>query len=139
MPSAALLWGSLRLLGGSRCRHASSAYQLRRAGMTRRTKGITIKVTDDEYARVSSLAQAQTVTAWVHDVVLAAVTPRPTDHVVLAEILALRTIVLNLHFAVVSGDTPTADAMKRLIERADQEKASKALERLGATPTGSSQ
>jgi hypothetical protein len=95
-----------------------------------RTKGITIKVTDEEYATFARLAQGQSVTAWVHDVMLATATPRPLDHVLLAEVLALRTIVLNLLFAVVSGETPTADAMKRLIERADETKIRKAESRL---------
>ena len=99
---------------------------------TPRTKGITIKVTDEEYARLASLADRQTVTAWVHDVVLATATPRPADQVLLAELLALRTIVLNLHFALVAGDPVTADVMKRLIERADEEKIHRALERFAA-------
>jgi hypothetical protein len=99
---------------------------------SRRTKGITIKVTDDEYDALARLADGQTVTAWVHDVVLATVTPRPVDQLLLAELLALRTILLNLQFAVASGDPPTTDAMKRLIERADDEKHRRALERLAA-------
>ncbi len=99
---------------------------------SRRTKGITIKVTDDEYATLSRLAKGQTVTAWVHEVALATATPRPVDHVLLAEFLALRTIVLNLHVAAATGETPTADAVKRLIERADETKLRKATERLMA-------
>jgi hypothetical protein len=97
-----------------------------------RTKGITIKVTGEEYAALARLARGQTVTAWVHQVVLDTVTPRPADQVLLAEVLALRTIVLNLVFALASGETPTADSMKRLIDRVDDEKTRKALERLAA-------
>ena len=96
----------------------------------RRTKSISTKVTDDEYARLERLAVGQTLSEWVRDVLLATATPRPADQVLLAEFLALRTIVLNLHFAAVAGETPTADAMKRLIERADEDKIRKALERL---------
>ena len=99
----------------------------------RRTKSVGTKVTEDEYATLVRLAEGQTLSEWVRDVLLAIVTPRPADHVLLAEVLALRTIVLNLHFAVASGDTPSTDAMKRLIERADEEKSRKALERLVAT------
>ena len=76
--------------------------------------------------------QGQTLSEWVREVLLALVTPRPADEVLLAEVLALRTIVLNLHFALASGETPTADAMKRLIERTDEEKMRKALDRLVA-------
>jgi hypothetical protein len=98
--------------------------------MGRRTKGITIRVTEDQYATLTRLAQGQTVTAWVHHVVLETVTPRPADQVLLAELLAVRTIVLNLVFALANGETPTTDAMKRLVERVDNEKLRKALDRL---------
>ena len=63
---------------------------------------------------------------------LATATPRPADQVILAEFLAVRTIILNLHFALANDETPTADAMKRLIERADGDKLRKAKERLAA-------
>jgi hypothetical protein len=99
---------------------------------SRRTKGITIKVTDDEYAALMRVAKGQTVTAWVHDVVLATATPRPIDYVLLTEFLALRTILLNLHAALAAGETPTPDAVQRLIERADREKIRKANERLAS-------
>src|SRR5262245_59891554 len=98
----------------------------------RRTKSVGTKVTEDEYAALARLAEGQTLSEWVRDVLLAIATPRPADHVLLAEMLALRTIVLNLHLPVASGDTPTTDAMKRLIERADEDKSRKALERLMA-------
>jgi Putative stress-induced transcription regulator len=100
--------------------------------LSQRTKGITIKVTDDEYTTFTRLAGGQTVSAWVHEVVLATTTPRPADHVLLAEFLAVRTILLNLHFAAVTGDPPTAEAMKRLIERADADKLRKAQERFAS-------
>jgi hypothetical protein len=104
--------------------------------MGRRTKGITIRVTEDQYATLTRLAQGQTVTAWVHQVVLETAAPRPADQVLLAEMLALRTIVLNLLFALANGETPTADAMKRLIDRVDGEKTRKALDRLAAGGSG---
>jgi hypothetical protein len=100
--------------------------------LSQRTKGITIKVTDDEYATFTRLAAGQTVSAWVHDVVLATTTPRPADHVLLAEFLAVRTILLNLHLAAATGDTPTAEAIKRLIERADADKLRRAQERFAS-------
>jgi hypothetical protein len=96
----------------------------------RRTKGITIKVTEDQYATLTRLAHGQSVTAWVHRVVLETATPRPADQFLLAELLAVRTIVLNLVFALASGETPTADSVKRLIERVDEEKMRKAVDRL---------
>ena len=97
-----------------------------------RTRSVTTKITEGEYARLEEMAQGQAVSEWVRDVLLAA-TPRPTDQVLLSEILALRTIVLNLLFAVASCEIPSMDAMKRLIARADDEKLEKALERLASS------
>ena len=51
-------------------------------------------------------------------------------HAVLAEILALRTILLNIHFAVSQGQTLDAVEMQKLIARADHDKLGKARERL---------
>jgi hypothetical protein len=97
-----------------------------------RRRSISTKVTDDEYLTLERLATGQTLSEWVRDVLLSTATPRPPDQVLLAEILALRTIVLNLHFALAAGETATADAMRRLIERADEDKNRKARERLVA-------
>jgi hypothetical protein len=96
------------------------------------TKNISTKVTAQKYDRLARLAQGQTLSAWVRAVLLATTIPRPIDQVMLAELLALRTILLNLHFAVASGEPPTLDAMKRLIERADEEKHRRAYEQLTA-------
>jgi hypothetical protein len=102
----------------------------------RRTKSISTKITETEYARFVQLAEGQTLSEWVREVLLATATPRPADQVLLSEVLAVRTIVLNLLFAVASGEVPSTDAMKRLIERADTEKLARALERLGAASPG---
>jgi hypothetical protein len=99
---------------------------------SRRTKTISIKVTDDEYATFTHLAAGQTVSTWVHEVVVTTASPRPADQVLLAEFLAVRTILLNLHFAALSGETPTENGMKRLIARVDAEKIRKAQEHLAA-------
>ena len=97
-----------------------------------RTKTITARVTDDEYVLLARSSGPQTVSAWARDVLLAAatITRPPTDQVILGEMLALRTIVLNVQFALVTGERQTADTVQRLIERADHEKLRKAHERL---------
>ena len=105
--------------------------------MTRRTKGITIKVTDDQFATLTRVAAGQTVAAWVHELVLAAATSRPLEEIVVAELLALRTILLNLHAALATGEAPTPDAVQRLIDRADRDKTRKARERLAAVSSRS--
>ena len=55
----------------------------------RRTRSVGTKVTDDEYAKLEHLAAGQTLSEWVRDVLLATVTPRPADQVILAEFLAI--------------------------------------------------
>lgn len=99
---------------------------------TRRTKSVGTKVTDGEYAMLESLAGERPMSEWVRQVLLSVVTRHPVEEVLVAELLALRTILLNLHFALANGQTPAVDAMQRLIERADQEKMRKAKERFSS-------
>ncbi len=101
-----------------------------------RTKSISTKVTDEEYAQFEALAGEQTISEWVRDVLLKATKPNAGEQTVLAELLAMRTILLNMHFAVSQGQTLTAEEMQQLIERADQNKLSKARERLAEAATG---
>src|SRR5260221_12246660 len=100
-----------------------------------RTKCISTKVTDEEYVRLEALAGEQTMSEWVRAVLLKAATPS-TDSVILAELLALRAILLNLHFAVCAGEPITAETMRRLIDRADQDKIQHAHDRLASATVG---
>jgi hypothetical protein len=101
-----------------------------------RTKSVSTKVTDEEYTQFEALAGEQTISEWARDVLLKATKPNAGEQTLLAEVLALRTILLNLHFAVSQGQTLTADDMQQLIERADQYKLSKARERLAEAAGG---
>ena len=101
-----------------------------------RTKSISTKVTDEEYALFEALAGGQTISEWAREVLLKATKPDSAEQTVLAEVLALRTILLNLHFAVSQGQTLTGEDMRQLIDRADQNKLSKAQERLAEATTG---
>jgi hypothetical protein len=103
---------------------------------TLRTKSISTKVTDEEYAQFETLAGEQTISERARDVLLKATKPTASEQTVLAEVLALRTILLNIHFAVSQGQTLTAEEMQQLIERADQNKLSKARQRLAEGATG---
>lgn len=75
-------------------------------------------------------AAPQTVSAWVRDVLLNAVHPDPVHFLLLAEVLALRTITVNLQYALVTEGPPDTAAMRRLIDRADAERFTRAQERL---------
>jgi hypothetical protein len=56
--------------------------------------------------------------------------PDPLQFLLLAELLALRTIVLNLNFALTTSGPPSAETMHSLIDRADHENLNKAAERI---------
>jgi hypothetical protein len=99
---------------------------------SRRSKSIGTKVTPEEYARIQTLAGEQPVSEWVRGALLKAADPQTGDATLLAEVLALRTVLLNLHFHFCSGTTVTAETMQRLIERADQDKRQQAEARLAA-------
>jgi len=101
-----------------------------------RTKSVSTKVTDEEYAQFEALAGEQTISEWARDVLLKATKPNAGEQTVLAEVLALRTILLNIHFAISQGRTLTVEEMQQLIERADQNKLSKARQRLAEAATG---
>ncbi len=101
-----------------------------------RTKSISTKVTDEEYAQFEALAGEQTISEWAREVLLKATKPNAGEQTMLAEVLALRTILLNVHFAVSQGQTLTAEEMQQLITRADQDKLRKARQRLAEATTG---
>ncbi len=85
---------------------------------------------------VPSLVPWTPLSEWARDVLLKATKPNAGEQTVLAEVLAMRTILLNMHFAVSQGQTLTAEEMQQLIERADQNKLSKARQRLAEAATG---
>ena len=97
---------------------------------SRRTKSIGTKVTPEEYARIQTLAGEQPTSEWVRAALLKTAAPPAADATVLAEVLALRTILLNLHFHLCSGTAVSAETMQHLIERADQDKQRQAEARL---------
>src|SRR6202049_2708368 len=99
-----------------------------------RIRCISTKVTTAEHAALAGAARGETLSRWARAVLLTAAAAPPAEQVIVAELLALRTILVNLHFAVATGDTLTTDDMRRLIDRADLEKTRKAPERLPAPP-----
>jgi hypothetical protein len=97
---------------------------------TPRSRSISTKVTEAEYGEIANRAVPQTVSAWARDILLGAVQPDPLHFLLLAELLALRTIVLNLNFALAKNGILTEEAMQGLINRADAEKFGKAEDRI---------
>jgi hypothetical protein len=99
---------------------------------TRRTKSLSTKVTDAECDLAASAAAPLTISEWARKVLLQAMQFDPMVTALLAEILALRVILLNLHFALAEGKTVSDEFLRALIERADNDKWSKLDDRLAA-------
>ena len=109
--------------------------------ISRRNRSISTKVTDEEYQQIVAGARPKTVSEWARPILVRASEPVDIEFLLLAEFLALRTIVLNMHFALAEGGpVPSTEAMRRLIDRADTEKVNRAHRniaelRAAGTPT----
>ena len=104
-----------------------------------RTRTVSTKVTEDDYALFAQLAGDQSVGEWVREVLFKAVLAERTaeaHRTILGEVLALRKILLNLQFTVAAGEPVTRDRMLAWIEEADADKGEKARARLTAAPPG---
>ena len=90
-----------------------------------RTKSLGTKVSDAEYAQLEALASArgQTISEFIRSVLLEEIAAPDrdgsTEQVLLAEVVGLRTILLNLFFKLANGERITAEEMRGIIERAD--------------------
>ena len=103
-----------------------------------RRKSIGTKVSDEEYARLEALAGGRAMSEWVREVLLRELDgrpARPADETLLAEVLALRTILLNAFYRLAEGEKLTAEELQSFIDRADATKLQKAAERLKAKPS----
>ena len=104
-----------------------------------RTRTVSTKVTEDDYALFAQLAGDLSVGEWVREVLLKAVLAERTaeaHRTILGEVLALRKILLNLQFTVAAGEPVTRDRMLAWIEEADADKGEKARARLTAVAAG---
>jgi hypothetical protein len=98
-----------------------------------RTKSVGTKVSEAEFALLEERARAAglTLSEWVREALLAGPVELEAGEVVLAEVLALRSLFLNLSFRADKGPLTEAE-MRGLIERADGVKIERARERLAA-------
>ena len=91
-------------------------------------RSVGTKVSDAVYARILEAAGSQRISEWLRQVITVTLS-EPSPTLLLAEVLALRTIVLTVQFALSAGETLTPDLMQRLIDRADAEKLRQAQAR----------
>ena len=113
-----------------------------------RTKTLGTKVSEEEFAQLERAASERglTLSERCRETLLASVNGQDeksadaggTGHALMAELVALRAILLNVLFKLANGEKPTAEEMQRLIDRADADKLKKARERLAqaAEPEG---
>jgi hypothetical protein len=95
-----------------------------------RTKSISTKVTEEEYEQFEALAGEQTISEWVRHALLKATKPSPAEQTIVAELLALRMILMNILFTIANREPLTSTAMDDIIKQADAGKLAKATERL---------
>lgn len=108
-----------------------------------RTKSVGTKVSEAEFALLEERARGagMRLAEWVREALLAApVEPVAgsgvdSGEVALAEVLALRSLLLNLHFRTAKGEPVVESEMRGLIERADGAKMQRARERMEAVRT----
>lgn len=107
-----------------------------------RVRTVGSRVSEEEYAQLEKLAQAegQTLSDWSRRALLSFLSPTnettPREETVIAEVLALRTILLNVLFRIANGERLTEEEMRKLIERADAGKGQKAREKLAVKANG---
>jgi hypothetical protein len=108
-----------------------------------RTKSVGTKVSEEEYARLEEAAQkaSKTLGEWCREVILRSTNGNsaeagggPQVEALMAELVALRAILLNVIFKQANGERLTTEDMQRLIERADSDKLKKARQRLEQAP-----
>jgi hypothetical protein len=103
-----------------------------------RTKSVGTKVSEAEFALLQERARGagMHLAEWVREALLAALVEPgagsgvDSGEVALGEILALRSLLLNLHFRAAKGEPVAESEMRGLIERADGSKIERARERL---------
>jgi hypothetical protein len=87
-----------------------------------RTRTVSTKVIEEDYALFAQLAGDQKAGEWVRDVLFKAVLSERTAEAhgtILGVFLALRKILRNLQFTVAAGEPVTRDRMLARIEEAD--------------------
>ena len=99
-----------------------------------RTHSVGTKLTDEEFAAVIAACPEPTLSEWIRRVLLTAARQQSVDQLILAELLALRAIVVTMHFSLANGEKLTPDTLHRLMALADDEKFQKASQRLAGGP-----
>ena len=111
-----------------------------RAGESFRAKSIATRITETEFAEIESAAsvQGKKVAEWLREAALTQARgrrPNETDPVLLAELMAIRTLVVNL-FASASKGPLSEESIRKMTAYADSIKLQKAEEFLASRKEG---
>lgn len=111
-----------------------------RAGESFRAKSIATRITEAEFLEIESAASAQgkKVGEWLRDAALAQARRRSaseTDPVLLSELMAIRTLVVNL-FAAASKGSLSEESIRKMTAYADSIKLQRAEEFLASRKEG---
>jgi len=111
-----------------------------RAGETFRAKSIATRITETEFAEIEAAAAAEgkKVSEWLREAALAHARgrrPDETDPFLLAELMAIRTLVVNL-FASASKGPLNDESIRKMTAHADSIKLQKAEEFLASRKEG---
>jgi len=106
-----------------------------------RTKSIGVRVAKADFARLQAIADSEgkSLGEWSREILLERVEvrkPTQAEQTMVSEVLALRSILLNVLFSLAKGKVISEGEMTELIERADAEKVRKAIQRLGQPVPG---
>jgi hypothetical protein len=100
-----------------------------------RTRTMSTKVTEDEFARFEDQAVDRGVNLgeWVRESLLERLKQEEVagSETLLAEVMALRTIVINLAVAQARGQPMSQEKIQDLIDHADRERFRRTEERIG--------
>ncbi len=97
-----------------------------------RTKTLATKLTAEEYADLERRAGNKTLSEWMREQLLKPTAPRPVEVALMGEVIAVRTILLNVLYKIANGERLTVEAMQQLISRADADKTQRAAEHFSA-------
>lgn len=111
-----------------------------RAGESFRAKSIATRITETEFAEIESAAsvQGKKVSEWLREAALDQARKRnaaETDPVLLAELMSVRTLLVNL-FASASKGPLSDESIRKMTAHADSIKLQKAEEFLASRKEG---
>jgi hypothetical protein len=100
-----------------------------------RTLTVSTKVTEEEFAGLEARAMGRGINLgeWVREELLERLKPEDVvgNGTLLAEVMALRTIVINMAHAQAQGQPMSQEKIQELIDYADRERFRRAEERVG--------